>query len=204
MSSGEPDSRLVAVGRDVERTSQRVDRIETLLRLLSEQVEEHDRLLKPDAPDAPAVRSWLQITDAAQAREDLVDLTGWLAEVYLRYPDAALASCWLWHPTVVEELWWLCQAHHDAYEGPLATYARAGDWHDRLRPGVARRVRAALSSCELALHLQPPLASVVPIVGAVDRVVELWITTRGTPLPTEEELAEAERHDHRNSRAGRR
>ncbi|MGH3628595.1 MAG: hypothetical protein ACRDRL_14320 [Sciscionella sp.] len=204
MPSGELDPQLVGLGRDVERTGQRVDRIETLLRLLSEQVGEHDGLLKPDAAEAPPVRSWLQIKDAAQAREDLVDLTAWLAEVYLRYPDAALASCWLWHPTVVEELWWLRQAHYDAYEGPLATYSRAGDWHDRLRPGVARRVRAALSSCELALHQQPPLVPAVPLVGAVDRVVELWATTRGTPLPTEEELAEAERHDHRNSRSGRR
>src|SRR3954449_12026069 len=54
--------------------------------------------------------SWLLLpTDADLARQVLDELVGWLAMVYLRYPDGAdhLPECWAWHPDVVEELLWL-------------------------------------------------------------------------------------------------
>ncbi len=31
-------------------------------------------------------------------------------------PTPWLSSCWLWHPEVIEELWWLRVAHADAYD----------------------------------------------------------------------------------------
>ena len=78
--------------------------------------------------------------------------------VYLRYRDADCPSCWLWHPEVVEELWWLRQAHADAYHPETGSWLRVGDWHDRQRPGVVRRLVRAVGSCELALHLTDPTA----------------------------------------------
>ena len=69
--------------------------------------------------------------------------------MFLRYPDgvAVLPECWLWHPDVVEELLWLMHAWRAAYEGRGASVQLAGDWHDRQRPGVVRRVRTAVGSC---------------------------------------------------------
>ena len=75
----------------------------TTLAALTEQITE----LAGGGQELGAHRSWFATTDLAQARSSLVDLVGWLDGVYLQFPDAALPSCWLWHPSVVEELLWL-------------------------------------------------------------------------------------------------
>jgi len=73
---------------------------------------------------------WLDFAGGtAEALALLAQLTAWLAEVYLRYTDAALPECWLWHPDVVEELQWL-----------------SGAWAGRLRrPSRVDRPRGRLA-----------------------------------------------------------
>ena len=103
--------------------------------------------------------SWLVLpNDPAVARQVLDELSGWLALVYLRYRDAAdaLPECWSWHPDVVEELLWLMHAWAAAYQGQQAAVALVGDWHDRQRPGVVRRIRAAAGSCSYEKHQDRP------------------------------------------------
>jgi len=207
-----PDPRLVALSRDVERLARRytdLDQRQTDLDGLVRRMTEDLALLLPteDGQDPGALPSWLTTDDVGRAWAMLADLADWLAAVYLRYPGAALPSCWAWHPTVVEELWWLRQAHHAAYAGPRPCWRDVADWHDRLRPGVVRRLAPISNGCELALHApgarQAPAPSRVPLAAAIDPVAERWVTTRGVPEPTEAQLAEAERHDtatHRRHR----
>ena len=97
----------------------------------------------------------------AEAEAVLARLTGWLAGVYLRYADAArtVPACWLWHPEVVEELPWPRQAWLAAYADPDAPVSLAADWHDRLRPGVVRRIRDYAGMCSIeADHRHPDRA----------------------------------------------
>ncbi len=83
-----------------------------------------------------------------------------------------------------------------------------GDWHDRQRPGVALRVRAALSKCELSRHLSrngrpadvpPPLDA--PLTSAVALIAEAWAVGIGPrpagPEPTAAQLVEAEAYQRR-------
>jgi len=207
-----PDPRLVALSRDVERLARRytdLDQRQADLDGLVRRMTEDLALLLPtdDGQDPAALPSWLATDDADRARAMLADLADWLAAVYLRYPDAALPSCWAWHPTVVEELWWLREAHHAAYAGPRACWRDVADWHDRLRPGVVRRLTGISNGCELALHApgarHASITPDVPLAGALDAVAARWATDRSALEPTAEQLAEAERHDtaaHRRQR----
>jgi len=113
--------------------------------------------------------------------------------VYLRYADAArlLPECWLWHPEVVEELLWLMYAWHAAYRDDDATVQRAGDWHDRYRPGVVRRIQELARHCSVENHLPrdgQPAGSrpVVPLAEALAPIADWWATRRGEtpPQPT--------------------
>lgn len=137
--------------------------------------------------------SWLLAPADSQKAADLLDgLAGWLGVVFLRYPDglAALPDCWCWHPDVVEELLWLMYAWSAAYQGPAASVALAGDWHDRLRPGVVRRVQRAAGSCSRESHQTRPNRPAVP-TGAptvpggheLDVVARWWATRRDHPAP---------------------
>ena len=104
---------------------------------------------------AAACPSWLLLPNDLDAANTTLDaLTGWLAAVYLRYPDGVdhLPECWLWHPDVVEELLWLMHAWSAAYQGPQASVALVADWHDRQRPGVVRRTRQSAGSCSVENH----------------------------------------------------
>ena len=95
------------------------------------------------AAAAGGVASWLDLpTEVDTAHAVLGELLTWMQVVYLRYPDAAagLPDCWLWHPDVIEELLWLMQAWLAAYRDDKAAVSLAGDWHDRYRPGVVRRI----------------------------------------------------------------
>jgi len=199
-----PDPRTVAFARDVERLARRVtdlDERQADLDGLVRRMAEDLALLLPSEEDTEprALPSWLATVDRERARAMLADLADWLAAVYLRYPDAALPSCWAWHPAAVEELWWLRQAHHDAFAGPRACWRDVADWHDRLRPGVVRRLARITNGCELALHApgarHAPAVPSVPLAAAMDAVAERWATARDAPEPTEAQLAEATRHD---------
>lgn len=135
----------------------------------------------------------------------MTELVEWLGRVYLRYPGAALPSCWAWHPAVVEELCWLRGAHVDAYRGGEASWARVGEWHDRMRPGVVRRIGEAVGGCELALHLpdeeQAHQPAGVPLARCTGEVAAAVAVYGRPPVPTPEQLAAADHHDraqHRN------
>ncbi|RTL61602.1 MAG: hypothetical protein EKK42_34515 [Pseudonocardiaceae bacterium] len=137
--------------------------------------------------------SWLLAPDDPRKTADLLDgLAGWMGAVYLRYPDAGagLPECWCWHPDVVEELLWLMHAWSAAYQGPAASVALAGDWHDRQRPGVVRRIRAAAGSCSRENHQtrpgRPPLptgAPSAPDAHELGVVAGWWATDRDHPAP---------------------
>ncbi|MGQ0842799.1 MAG: hypothetical protein ACT4QF_01570 [Sporichthyaceae bacterium] len=126
-----------------------------------------ERLTAAEAAAPPRPTSWLAPTESAERDEAirkaaavLADLAGWVQAVYLRYPDGAtgLPECWLWHPDAVEELLWLRTAWAVAYTGRSASALQVGDWHDRSRPGVARRIRAAVGTCSLENHTGTVLA----------------------------------------------
>jgi len=199
-----PDPAVTALARQVERLARRQAELDALVRRLGEDV----ALLLPDDPAADDENagpgSWLAAADPARSRAALADLVEWLDAVYQRYPDASLPSCWAWHPTAVEELWWLRHAHHAAYAGPRACWRDVADWHDRQRPGVTRRLRDALGDCDLVRHAdpadrgQPPPAA--PLARHLGQIAEHWTTTRSTPTPTTEQLSEADQHDHTHRR----
>jgi hypothetical protein len=225
-TNGQPaeQSRLVALGREVERTSRRVGELDTLVRQLAADITALTRHLgggspepgEPGDPDgekpepSPAVRAWLLADDPERAAADLADLVGWLHRVYLRYHGATLPSCWLWHAGVIEELWWLRCAHTEAYHPSTGSWLRIGDWHDRQRPNTVKRIAAATRGCELDLHMpgaqngHPPAE--VPLAGAASAIATAWIATgrdQAPPEPTPAQRAEAAAYDralHRSRR----
>ncbi len=201
MPPTDPDVRetLVAFGRALERATrrldtadQRADDFDALLTQLATDVQTLVARSEVDKDTAP--RSWLLADDEAQAVADLRDLTEWLGSVYLRYPGAALPSCWAWHPAVVEELWWLRQAHREAYAPGTRSTQKAGDWHDRQRPGVVTRLQTITRDCDLTRHVdggdrvQDPPA--VPLAGEAGWIARHWVAG-GTPLPTTAQLEAA-------------
>ena len=151
-----------------------------------------------------AIPSWLTLpTEPQDARAVLNDLTAWIRDVYLRYGDAArgLPECWLWHPDIVEELVWLMYAWLAAYRDDDASVRLAGDWHDRLRPGVVRRIHGYAPTCSLENHLPGrPNAAGAPHVPVVDddstatAAIAAWWTERRdqpAPAPTDEHMTAA-------------
>lgn len=142
--------------------------------------------------------SWLDLpADIDAAQSLLADLVEWMAEVYLRYGDAvkSFPDCWLWHPEVVEELLWLMCAWTAAYRDETATVALAGDWHDRYRPGVVRRIKQVVGTCSLENHVprggRPGGARpVVPLAEAMAPISAWWSAHRHDtpPQPSEDQL----------------
>lgn len=198
---------MAALARAVERQGRRVGDLDRLVRQLAGDLAEvAAAVLAPDADAPAAVRSWLLADDPGRAVADLAELIGWTRRVYLRYPDAALSACWLWHPDVIEELWWLRHAHADAFHPETGSWQRVGDWHERQRPGVARRVRLALGTCELSLHLhgshaRPALSP--PLADHAETLATAWATDPITPRPqpTDTQLDQADictREQHRH------
>jgi hypothetical protein len=215
MTGPNEPTRLAALGRQVERTSRRMGELDILVRQLSADVTALSRRLGVGSPepgdpdidpdteaDTPgAVRAWLLAGDPEQAAADLTDLISWLHRIYLRYHGAALTSCWLWHSGVIEELWWLRRAHAEAYDPRAGSWLRVGDWHDRQRPNVVRRINAALRSCDLELHVtggeqdRPP--AVVPLAGAAAGIAASWVDSGqhvAPPAPSTQQRAEAAEH----------
>jgi len=202
---------LVALSRDVERATRRVAAIEEhavdldgLVRRLAEDI----AVLTPDPDgDSGGLRYWLGADEVEQARADLGDLVDWVAQVYCRYPGSTLPSCWLWHPAAVEELWWLRNAHHQAYKNRGGSWREVADWHDRHRPGVARRISAALRDCDLARHApdgdRNGAQVDVPPADGLDAIAEQWAAHRAAPTPSGEQLDAAERYDSAQHRSRR-
>lgn len=214
------EATVQALSRLVDRVLRRVEHVDGRVSGLADVVTDLALKLSParthvtadhdaedaDEPAGPGVRSWLLADDPAQAEADLADLTAWVWRVYLWWPEAWLPSCWLWHPEVIEELWWLRVAHAEAYCPETGSSLRVADWHERHRPGVSRRVGTILRSCELTRHVPfngrpievtppnpPALARFAPTVAAV------WTAGAGLdavrapgPEPTAEHLAEAD------------
>lgn len=150
-----------------------------------------DDLAGPGRPGDP-VRpvSWIADTDEPEGTgARLNELARWVSDVYMHYPIAAreLPDCWLWHPDVVEELAWLHQAWRAAYGPETGTVAAAGDWHDRYRPGVVARIRAAVRMCSLESHVGDKRHNGLveaPSEGAAFAIAEWWINSR-EELPPE-------------------
>lgn len=145
--------------------------------------------------------SWIaESTDPQLATTALRELAEWVGQVYLRYPIAAreLPDCWLWHPDMVEELAWLHQAWRSAYGAETGSIAAAGDWHDRYRPGVVARIRAASRSCSLENHTPDTHRvgrTTAPSAGSVEPIARWWTTARHQPppLPSAADLDAADR-----------
>lgn len=201
------------LARTVERALRKLQTLDEQVGQLTDQITAvhgtHDQPPSVDEESGvagPGVRSWLLADDPGQAAADLDDLASWIWRVYLWFPDGWLSSCWLWHPEVIEELWWLRVAHVEAFDPETGSSTRAGDWHERQRPGVARRVRAALAKCELSRHapvagrgidVTPPGPPALARHAAA--VSEVWTAGAGLdavraagPEPTAEQLTEAD------------
>jgi len=189
---------LAGLAREVEGLRRTLDplrdlggRVEDLAGLVGQLTDTVTALsARPGPTPAP---SWLMLpTDPATVQRVLAELCAWLHAIFLRYPDGATAlpECWMSHPDVVEELLWLMHAWCTAYQGKTASVTLAGDWHDRQRPGVARRIRASAGSCSVEKHLtrpdwdQHPTGAVgVPGVDAVGSIAGWWAERRDDPAP---------------------
>ena len=208
--SAEAEARVVALSRELERTTRRLGELDALVRELAGTLAELAAAPASAQPHAPAspVRPWLGTPDADAAVADLEDLAGWLAAVYLRYSDAFLPSCWAWHADIVEELHWLRGAYNDAYGlvpvtagtpgRPGPSWQKVGDWHDRLRPGVVRRIKTTAGSCELSRHAPgqylPQRQDRAPLAHQLRAIAASWATTGSPPIVTDDLLAQA-RHE---------
>jgi hypothetical protein len=188
-----------AMGRDLGQLRELPARVDELARLVAQLVDSAAAAPAPAAAEAPP--TWLDLpADARLARSLLHELVAWMELVYLRYADAAahLPECWLWHPDVIEELVWLMHAWSAAYHGERACTAAAGDWHDRYRPGVVRRINVMHGRCSLENHRpregRPlPVAPAVPVAEAAEEIGAWWVCRRHTaaPEPSDEQLATA-------------
>ncbi len=190
---------VAGLAREIEALRQSID----TLRGLPSRVDEVAGLVAQlaDAVNAsPAaaggVASWLDLPiEVDTTHAVLGELLTWMQMVYLRYPDAAagLPDCWLWHPDVVEELLWLMQAWLSAYRDDKAAVSLAGDWHDRYRPGVVRRITSTAGRCSLENHQHregqplPGGGPVVPGAKAVEQIATWWATARTDPPPEPDE-----------------
>lgn len=197
------DNEISALGRSVERTGRRITDLERLVRQIAGDLAEvAAATLAPEGGDPATVRSWLLADDPAQAAADLAELLDWTRRIYLRYPDAALSACWLWHPDVIEELWWLRHAHADAYHPTTGTWQRVADWHERHRPGVAKRVLAAIGTCELALHRAGAPVPPAPLAEHASGLATAWATDplAPRPEPTDTQLDHADTYTRQQLR----
>ena len=199
-----PAEAVAALARQVERLETKVDGlgvdriradVHGVVATVAGLAEEVAQLVASSAGDE-APPSWLwprELVDSDEALVVLQQLMRWAARVYLRYGDAVLPECWLWHPAVIEELVWLRSAWQAAYHGPMASAQRAGDWHDRLRPGVVRRIGGAAGSCSLREHFDQPATPVVPTSDAAPAIAAWWAEPGPpAPVPSSEQVAAAD------------
>ena len=194
-----------SIRRTVADVTELPTRLDELAALVARLADDLAMTAPAQAPKRPEP-SWLDLpADATpiEASALLLDLAAWIGTVFLRYPDAVrgLPGCWLWHPHVVEELLWLRRAWVDAYTGPKSSPTAVGDWHDRLRPGVTRRIQQTAGTCSVENH-QPgrtPLPDPDAATGgvragaAVEPIGFWWAVNRDAepPAPSSEQLAAA-------------
>ncbi|MGH3460721.1 MAG: hypothetical protein ACRDP9_04520 [Kribbellaceae bacterium] len=194
-------SAVVGLAREVETIRRTLDEAATSSELdrLAQVVSDLADAISPKHADAsPTAPSWLAIArDEHATTPVLAHLTGWLGSVYLRYADAArtLPECWLWHPDVVEELVWLMHAWLAAYDEAEGSVRAAGDWHDRHRPGVVRRIGDYARACSLENHLpdRAAKAPIVPVIDAAEAIALWWAQARDerAPAPTDDQMVAA-------------
>jgi protein involved in temperature-dependent protein secretion len=114
---------LEALRRDVRGLSALSRRVEEMGQLVTRLAEATTAAATTTGHADEGAVSWIDADldphDPSVAEAMLTRLAQWVTGVYLRYPDAKLPDCWLWHPEVVEELLWLHQAW-------LAAYAEGG------------------------------------------------------------------------------
>ena len=206
---------LAGLAREVEGLRRTVEEHRTLRGRIDELAELVARLSTATAAQrskqpAEVTPSWLDLpAHSADAYAVLKDLLGWMEVIYLRYADAAqtLPECWLWHPDVIEELVWLRHAWRLAYEDPEAPAHLPGDWHDRQRPGVVRRIKTGAGTCSLENH-QPgaerhTVAPVAPLTEAHQLIADWWSTSREHEPPPPDESHIAAATGLRRTRRGR-
>jgi hypothetical protein len=214
---------LDGLARELEALRRRVDELAALPRRVDDLAHLFARLAdttgnrSSNASTPAAAPSWLdhpagpdQHADTSRAARDgelvLDRLAQWVEGIYLRYTDARhLPDCWLWHPDVVEELLWLRAAWLAAY-APEAPANAAGDWHDRQRPGVVRRIRDYAGLCSLEAHLpggeRHASALAAPTADATVVIAAWWATCRDqpAPAPSQEQLDAARLRHQRGAR----
>ena len=214
MTTPDPMQAVMRLGRDIDRLARRVDavsrqadgvtpRLDEIAEQVTTLVEAIDLLSGPKGVQPP-VTSWLDLSpeEEAEARSRLLDLAGWLSYVYLRYADAALPSCWAFHPDVVEQLWWLRQLYDCSYHRRGASWAKVADWQQRFRPFVVRWITETHGNCELGRHdpvrgdVPGPTAPEVPLSAHLDEVARCWTDRREPPIPSPQALVDAQRYDH--------
>jgi hypothetical protein len=193
---------------EVEGSAGQLDELAALVTELAETV------AAKITPAGEPAASWLEFPARPEVQEDAQDLlerlAAWVGSVYLRYRDAitGFPDCWLWHPEIVEELLWLNRAWQAAY-APGAPASLLGDWHDRQRPGVMRRIKDYAGVCSLEAHLpgadRHNRAAEVPVADAIAAVAAWWVTGRAEPgpVPTDDQLRRANiaaRYTSRNRR----
>jgi len=199
---------LEALERRVAELAPVAKRVDELAATVN-QLAQHTLATSGADDDAPSkvAPSWLDASTDVRGFSDeiLMTLAGWVGGIYLRYSDAKLPDCWLWHPDVVEELIWLHCAWLAAYDDDAPTTA-AGDWHDRQRPGVLARIKTYAGMCSLEAHRpgkeQHRPAPTAPTVDAVSAIARWWATRRDEPgpEPTDEQLAAATERMRRSRR----
>lgn len=196
---------LAGLASEVESLRRGVEALQRLPRRIEEVAGLVTRLAEQTAAMAGGKRegtvTWLDLPEQAPADAELLlaRLSAWVGGVYLRYADGArqLPACWLWHPEVVEELCWLHQAWLGAYAVEDAPISLAADWHDRLRPGVVRRIKDYAGMCSIEAHLPEgdyhqaaPAALMVDAVGSI----AAWWAARSRqqpPVPSADQVARA-------------
>lgn len=184
----DPAIAVAGLAREVQAMGELLKQLSVLPNRTAElsEVVEHlvGRVAERDIPqDVDGPISWLDLTGATEPL--LSDLISWMRRIYMRYPDAAqhLPDCWLWHPEVVEELLWLRQSWAVAYHPAAGSPQLAGDWHDRYRPGVVRRIREQVGACALERHADQVPTPDVPLAEAVDLIAGWWGSDRAYPAP---------------------
>jgi hypothetical protein len=206
---------LDGLARELEALRRHVDELDPLPRRVDDLAHLFARLADTTAGGrtgtvaARPVQSWLDHplgSDRQDVEVLLVRLAQWVEGVYLRYTDARhLPDCWLWHPDAVEELVWLRAAWLAAY-APEAPANAAGDWHDRQRPGVVRRIRDYAGLCSLEAHLpggeRHASALAAPTADATVVIAAWWATCRDqpAPAPSQEQLDAARLRHQRGAR----
>jgi hypothetical protein len=200
---------LSGLARTVEGLERRLDQLAPVSKRVDElgamltRLAHHVTAAKADGGPSMVAPSWLDLgtqpgagDTTADAEAILAMLAGWVGGIFLRYSDARLPDCWLWHPDVVEELLWLHAAWIAAYD-PDAPVSAVGDWHDRQRLGVVARIKTYAGLCSLEAHQpgqdrhQP--APAAPTADAAPVIAAWWANDRNqaAPAPTPQQIEAA-------------